>query len=141
MIHSWSEKFIPKFLIHHQATKTLLTPLIQEIPNCFSAAWWTIAIISGAHDNHSGHNTYHLTTIGGCWYFDRTFGLERLKNLSLYNKIQLLQKFNITLEKVFKLFIFSLWNHGGCQRPFPFLWYERYLTTIGVCSYVLWLVD
>ena len=19
---------------------------------------------------------------------------------------------------------FSLWHHGGCQRPFPFLWYE-----------------
>ena len=21
-------------------------------------------------------------------------------------------------------FFFSLWHHGGCQRPFPFLWYE-----------------
>ena len=20
--------------------------------------------------------------------------------------------------------VFSLWHHGGCQRPFPFLWYE-----------------
>ena len=27
-------------------------------------------------------------------------------------------------------FFFSLWHHGGCRRPFPFLWYECYLTTI-----------
>ena len=27
---------------------------------------------------------------------------------------------------------FSLWHHGGCQRPFPFLWCELYLTTISV---------
>ena len=27
---------------------------------------------------------------------------------------------------------FSLWHHWGCQRPFLFLWYECYLTTIPV---------
>ena len=27
---------------------------------------------------------------------------------------------------------FSLWHHGGCQRPFSFLWYECYLTTTPV---------
>ena len=50
----------------------------------------------------------YLTTIGGCWYFDRAFVLQRLKNQSLYNKILLLQKFNYTLGKAFNLCIFSL---------------------------------
>ena len=50
----------------------------------------------------------HLNTIGGCWYFDRAFVLQRLKNQSLYNKILLLQKFNDTLGQVLKHFIFSL---------------------------------
>ena len=36
----------------------------------------------------------YLTTIGGRWYFDRAFCLQRLTNQSLYNKILLLQKFN-----------------------------------------------
>ena len=44
----------------------------------------------------------HLTTIGGWWYFDRAFVLQRLKNQSLYNKILLLQKFNYTLGKVLR---------------------------------------
>ena len=42
----------------------------------------------------------YLTNIGGRWYFDRDFGLQRLKNQSLYDKILLLQKFNDTLWKV-----------------------------------------
>ena len=31
----------------------------------------------------------HLTTIGGCWYFDRAFVPQRLKNQSLYHEIVL----------------------------------------------------
>ena len=50
----------------------------------------------------------NLTNIGGRWYYDRAFGLQRLKNESLYNKILLLQKFNDTLGQVLKHFIFSL---------------------------------
>ena len=40
------------------------------------------------------------------------------------SKILLLQKFNDRWGKVLKHFIFSLWPHGGCQRPFLFLYYE-----------------
>ena len=40
----------------------------------------------------------YLTTIVGRWYFNRAFGLQRLTNQSLYNKILLLQKFNDTLD-------------------------------------------
>ena len=50
----------------------------------------------------------NLIDIGGRWYFDRAFGLQRLKNQSLYDKILFLQKFNDTLGKVLKHFIFSL---------------------------------
>ena len=52
-----------------------------------------------------GKNLYgllYLTTIGGPWYFDRAFGLQRLTNQSLYNKILLLQKFNDIGGKVLK---------------------------------------
>ena len=44
----------------------------------------------------------HLTTIGGCWYFDRAFGLQRLMNQSLYQEILVLQKFNDIGGKVLK---------------------------------------
>ena len=44
----------------------------------------------------------YLTTIGGCWYFDRVFVPQRLKNQSLYHEILLLQKFNDISGKVLK---------------------------------------
>jgi hypothetical protein len=42
---------------------------------------------------------HYLTTIGGCWYFDRAVVPQRLKDQSLYNKILLLQKFNYALGR------------------------------------------
>ena len=45
---------------------------------------------------------YFTMSIGSHWYFDRVFGLQRLKNQSLYNKSLLLQKFTDILGKVLK---------------------------------------
>ena len=47
-------------------------------------------------------NTYHLTTIGGPWYFDRAVVPQRLINQSLYQEILLLQKFIDISGKVLK---------------------------------------
>ena len=50
----------------------------------------------------------YLTTIGGRWYFDMAFGLQRLTNQSLCNTIILLQKFNdMTLGGRFSTSLFS----------------------------------
>ena len=58
---------------------------------------------------------------------------SKTQNLfTLYENI-ILQKFTDTIIQVLKFF-FSLWHHGGCQRPFLFLWYECYLTNYYSCS-------
>ena len=44
----------------------------------------------------------YLTTIADPWYFDRAFAFQRLINLSLYQEMLLLQKFNDIGGKVLK---------------------------------------
>ena len=51
----------------------------------------------------------NLTTIAGPWYFGRVLVPQRLINLSLYQEILRLQKFNNILGKVLKQSIFSLY--------------------------------
>ena len=76
--------------------------------------FWIFSFIRNSSDLKLDEKSDNLTTIGGRWYFDRAFGLQRLTNQWLYSKILLLQKFNDIGGKVFNLFIFSLWHHGGC---------------------------
>ena len=51
---------------------------------------------------------------------------------SRLNRNTLESRINIPLRLLIFWLFSSLWHHGGCQRLFPFLWYEWYLTTITV---------
>ena len=66
----------------------------------------------------------NLTTISAVMGVWSEFGLLKLRTCWRYHENLLLQKFNDMYTYLSSYFFFSLWHQWGCQRPFPFIWYE-----------------
>ena len=60
------------------------------------------------------------------------FVFLKLKIVHFIMKIFFYKSLMTCIPRFLHIFFFSLWHYGGCQRLFPFLWYECYLTTIPV---------
>ena len=93
--------------------------LYEEAWPLLFLCYWTETIwnLKWANEWCVVSSTSNLTTIlepGFLWHFVRL----SLKTCSLYHEKLFIQKFkDISSQQLF----FSLWRHGGCQRPFLFL--------------------